>query len=1160
MLPTNPLRRRFGKNSASKGRAGRPTARRLRVEPLEQRHLLSVGPVDDSLIDTGPSADAGVVLASTEETPKSFHEEFRVSVWTEQLIEDLPAWLESQDWPEWMGDKFWVRGTDADGPVQVEELIHMQLRSDPRGGIRTIFTIDGRFSGVTVEQAIADLEALDFVDHVRLESESVIKYGPNAQASIDAITTTHSQDQVTAFGDNAMTPVDVRITFWTQQRVSNVREFVTTQRWPAGVGIADMEELISIPVRSEPRGGYFTIVRLGITGDLGALDRMEGLENARLESESVIQFGPGAQDSVNAISTTHSTDEVYAFGDVSIQPQDPRPLPDVSIQPQDPRPLPDVSIQPQDPEPLPDVSIQSPEIGPLSAESGDLINMDLFRNDSRFDGIDGTGFAVAILDTGIDMDHSYFGDRIEYDYDYVNDDNDASDDNDHGSNVASIAASEDSTNTGMAPGADIIALKVLDDEGLGYYSDIEDALQWVVDHADTYNIASVNMSLGSGNYSQETLFPSAGIYDELESLVDDYGVIVVSASGNSFYTYSSAEGVAYPSADPHSLSIGAVYDDDIGDYEYASGAIAYTTDEDRIAPFSQRDDSLTTVMAPGAAITGADADGGTCTMHGTSQAAPHIAGIAVLAQQLAMQELGQTLTQEQFIELLQYTGDTVNDGDDEDDNVTNTDLDFARVDMLALGEAILDLNWEITADDDPSSAADDDVNDYFVISRVNDAFEVTINGNALAQRDVDSLIRITITGSSDKDVITVNPLGTDFEGNVNLVSQSSDTEDVLNLYDSSGDDTFTADPTEATLEIEDAYTVTATHFSWVRAYADNGGYDVADLYDNEATADTFESYPDVGTGWARLFNTSENFSNKAWTFDFVHARGHDGDKAYLRDVDGKRDNFIAYPDRGWVENNDATGTDYKHKASNFDEVHAYGTVGDSDTARLYDVDDAYDLFVARSYESFFTNPNADYLIRADHYDQVHAYSTPGDNDQATLYDRDHSSETFKGRPNYSNIKNDDENGYDYIATAWYFDRVHGFGTPGDEDKAEFYDNDSFVSSTEMTFTARPGWAQPMAKLEDNTSEEFIRVLEFDQVTATASDSNDTDVALLYDTDDDDTFTTTDNYGQLQYGDYWIRVLYFEDSTATAEDHDDDDTAPLNPLYGWDIDNDWENRV
>jgi hypothetical protein len=72
-----------------------------------------------------------------------------------------------------------------------------------------------------------------------------------------------------------------------------------------------------------------------------------------------------------------------------------------------------------------------------------------------------------------------------------------------------------------------------------------------------------------------------------------------------FLHYGSAQGVNYPSADPNSLSIGAVYDSNAGSFSYGSGAIAYTTDADRIAPFSQRHSSLTTVFAPGAPITGA---------------------------------------------------------------------------------------------------------------------------------------------------------------------------------------------------------------------------------------------------------------------------------------------------------------------------------------------------------------------------------------------------------------------------------------------------------------------------------------------------------------------------------------------------------------------------
>ena len=64
----------------------------------------------------------------------------------------------------------------------------------------------------------------------------------------------------------------------------------------------------------------------------------------------------------------------------------------------------------------------------------------------------------------------------------------------------------------------------------------------------------------------------------------------------------------------------------------------------------------------------------------------------MLAQQLAEAELGRRLTLSEFEDLLRSSGDTIHDGDDEDDNVTNTGLDFPRVNVLALGESILTMS------------------------------------------------------------------------------------------------------------------------------------------------------------------------------------------------------------------------------------------------------------------------------------------------------------------------------------------------------------------------------------------------------------------------------------------------------------------------------------
>lgn len=350
----------------------------------------------------------------------------------------------------------------------------------------------------------------------------------------------------------------------------------------------------------------------------------------------------------------------------------------------------------------------------FDAESKPLINMDDFRQpvrlggNPRFEGVNGSGLSTVIIDTGINLNHPFFGpdrnrdgisDRIVYSFDFAGDDPDADDTHGHGTNVASIAVGfgiEPSGRIyeGMATGANIVALKVFPN-GTGRVGaldgDIEQALHWVIANAATFNIASVNLSLGSGNVNTIT---TSELSDEFQILAN-LGVIVVTAAGNRFFESGSRQGVNIYSADSNTLSVGAVWDGDNGRHAFRSGAIDNTTAADRITSFSQRHSTLLDIFAPGAMITGAGLGDATAsdnflsTMAGTSQAAPHVAGIALLTQQLAQRELGRRLTPTEFRDIIRDTGVTINDGDDEDDNVVNTGLNFKRIDMMGIANEIL---------------------------------------------------------------------------------------------------------------------------------------------------------------------------------------------------------------------------------------------------------------------------------------------------------------------------------------------------------------------------------------------------------------------------------------------------------------------------------------
>ncbi|AMW08195.1 hypothetical protein A4E84_00765 [Streptomyces qaidamensis] len=236
-------------------------------------------------------------------------------------------------------------------------------------------------------------------------------------------------------------------------------------------------------------------------------------------------------------------------------------------------------------------------------------------------GYDGKGVKVAVLDTGIDATHPDLKGKILKAKDFSG--SGSTDDRQgHGTHVASTivgsGAKSGGKYKGVAPGAELLAGKVLDDTGFGDNSDIIAGMQWAV----AQGAEVVNMSLGEDDTPD---------VDPLEKAVDDLsassGTLFVIAAGNSGPSDTT---VASPGSAAAALAVAAVDRHD----KIASWSSRGPTADGRLKP---------DVAAPGADIIAAKAAHGNegndeapgyVSMSGTSMATPHTAGAAaILAQE-----------------------------------------------------------------------------------------------------------------------------------------------------------------------------------------------------------------------------------------------------------------------------------------------------------------------------------------------------------------------------------------------------------------------------------------------------------------------------------------------------------------------------------------------
>ena len=267
---------------------------------------------------------------------------------------------------------------------------------------------------------------------------------------------------------------------------------------------------------------------------------------------------------------------------------------------------------------LPDAPVQGGNLWGL-----DNLNVpEVWNGTTGFSGTKGAGSTIAVVDTGVDLDHPEFTDRITAGYDFVDNDSIADDGEGHGTHVAgTIAGSHDDGIgiSGVAPESQIMPIRVLDNNGDGYTSDVVSGVRWAVDNgADV-----INLSLGGGGYSQAMA--------DVIRYASRKDSVVVMASGN--YGRSSPD---YPAA--HAAN-----------YGIAVGAVDQA---ENFADFSNRAgaNELDYVTAPGVGIYSSVPGGSYATMNGTSMATPHVAGIAAL-----LKSYDDTLTPESIEDLITGT-------------------------------------------------------------------------------------------------------------------------------------------------------------------------------------------------------------------------------------------------------------------------------------------------------------------------------------------------------------------------------------------------------------------------------------------------------------------------------------------------------------------------
>jgi subtilisin family serine protease len=218
----------------------------------------------------------------------------------------------------------------------------------------------------------------------------------------------------------------------------------------------------------------------------------------------------------------------------------------------------------------------------------------------------GAGVDVAVIDTGIDPSHPDLAANLKGGVNFVwnkgkVDPTKWTDDNGHGTHVAGTVAAANNTIgvVGVAPGANLWAVKVLNRNGSGYTSDVISGIEWAMNNG----IKVANMSLGA---SSGTLAMEMAVNNAYAA-----GVLLIAAAGNSGDCDLATNNVGYPAG-------------------YDSVVAVATTASDNLHPCWSSDGPKVELAAPGVGVLSTYKGSAYATLSGTSMATPHTSGAAAV--------------------------------------------------------------------------------------------------------------------------------------------------------------------------------------------------------------------------------------------------------------------------------------------------------------------------------------------------------------------------------------------------------------------------------------------------------------------------------------------------------------------------------------------------